>query len=358
MQKKMTVFIGRFSPFHLGHEEVLLRALQSSEVVLLLIGSAKQARNTKNPFTAQERAEMITSWYKEAVRNKNKNQVLGRLEIRGIEDSPYNDQEWITSVQTAVTEVAAYRGVYGPIYLTGAERDASTWYLNAFGTFFQHDFVKESKIGFDYSATQLRDDYFKGGNAWEYKTPTAIIYFLDKFRRTVEYQSLVDEYQFVQKYKAAWSSAPYAPTFVTVDAVVVQSGHVLMVRRAAQPGRGLWALPGGFVEQHETLRDAAIRELIEETSIELSLRQLQGSIVDKELFDHPGRSLRGRTITTGFLFKLVDTFDLPKVKPQKGEGLEIAWRPIAEILAKPELIYEDHKYIITTLLGRLKWIRN
>lgn len=351
MQKKMTVFIGRFSPFHLGHEEVLLRALQSSEVVLLLIGSAKQARNIKNPFTADERCEMIEHWYS----NYKRQTVLkiGKLVYRYIEDNPYNDQAWITSVQTSVQEVADRNFVEGPIYLTGAERDASTWYLKAFGTFFQHDFVKESKIGFDCSATQLRDDYFKGGNAWEYKTPASVIYFLDHFRKTQEYKSLVDEYDFVQKYKSSWSSAPYAPTFVTVDAIVVQSGHVLMVRRAAQPGRGLWALPGGFVEQNETLRDAAIRELVEETSIELSLRQLQGSIVDKELFDHPGRSLRGRTITTGFLFKLVDTFDLPKVKPQKGEGLEVAWRPIAEILAKPELIYEDHKYIITTLLGRL-----
>jgi len=352
MQKQLSVFIGRFSPFHLGHEEVLFRALQSSEVVLLLIGSANQARNTKNPFTGQERQAMVQDWYNTLARHKK----VGALVIKLIEDHPYNDQEWIAEVQNAVM------GVYRqfdtefskPIYLTGAERDASTWYLKAFGNFFKLDFVKETAVGFDYSATQLRDDYFSGGNKWEYKTPEAVINFLDKFKHTEIFKSLVDEYEFIKRYKASWKNAPYAPTFVTVDTCVIQSGHVLLVRRAAQPGRGLWALPGGFIEQDETLLDAAIRELIEETSIELSPRQLYGSVVDKELFDHPGRSLRGRTITTCFLLKLEDTFALPKVKPQKGEGMELKWMPIAEAKANTEMWYEDHGHIFKTMLGLVK----
>lgn len=351
MQKRLTVFIGRFSPFHLGHEEVLLRALQSSEVVLLLIGSSHQARNIKNPFTAQEREDMIRTWYDNAKRYH----ILGKLVFDQIEDHPYNDQEWIAEVQEAVLYAANATSLEnGPFYLTGAERDKSTWYLKAFGDFFKLDFVKESQVGFDYSATQLRDDYFKGGNAWEYKTPQEVISFLDSYRKTTYYQDMVAEYNFVAKYKAAWKSAPYAPTFVTVDACVIQSGHVLLVRRAAQPGRGLWALPGGFVEQDEKLLDAAIRELIEETSIELSVRQLYGSVVDKELFDDPRRSLRGRTITTCFLLKLVDVLGLPKVKPQKGEGLEIKWWPIAEAKADTAMWYEDHGHIFKTMLGRIK----
>ena len=351
MQKRLTVFIGRFSPFHLGHEEVLLRALKSSEVVLLLIGSANQARNIKNPFTYAERADMVAQWYTNITRTKK----VGALLVKPLEDHPYNDQEWISEVQRRVTEALVARNIQDyPVYLTGADRDKSTWYLKAFGSFFEQDFVKETQVGFDYSATQLRDNYFKGGHAWEYKTPGEVINFLDHFQKTQAFEDLRDEFEFVAKYKASWKDAPYAPTFVTVDACVIQSGHVLLVRRAAQPGKGLWALPGGFVEQHEKLLDAAIRELIEETSIELSVRQLYGSVVDKELFDDPSRSLRGRTITTCFLLKLLDTVGLPKVKPQKGEGLEIKWWPIADAKANTSMWYEDHGHIFQTMLGRIK----
>ena len=53
------VFIGRFQPFHVGHLQVLKQALAQSAQVIVLIGSARQARNTRNPFTVAERAQMI-----------------------------------------------------------------------------------------------------------------------------------------------------------------------------------------------------------------------------------------------------------------------------------------------------------
>lgn len=358
MQKQVTVFIGRFSPFHLGHEEVLKRALQSSEVVLFLIGSSRQARNIKNPFTFDERREIVESWYRTQKRittDYNKGPI-GRLEVLDLIDVPYNDQEWIAQVQTKVLTLRRELEIPStwPNILTGAERDTSTWYLKAFGSFFKQDFVKETQVGFDYSATQLRDNYFTGGNAWEYKTPAETIAFLEKWKQTPHFKAMCDEYAFVKKYKESWKGAPYATTFVTVDACVIQSGHVLVVRRAAQPGKGLLALPGGFLEQHEKLIDACVRELQEETSIELSPAQLYGSIRDKEIFDLPTRSTRGRTITTCFLFKLRDTFALPKIKPQKGEGLSVEWMPIAQAVANPEWWYEDHHAIFTTMLARVK----
>lgn len=349
---KISVFIGRFSPFHLGHEEVLLRALKSSEVVLLLVGSAGAAQNIKNPFTYGQRKEMIRNWY-ECRTDKDK---LGILDIRPIYDHPYNDQKWIEEVQAEVLSAMDFFNIdpkYVPV-LTGAERDASTWYLKAFGGFFRQDFIKETLIGFSYSATELRDDYFSGGMKWEYKAPEATLRFLDSYKKSTMYQNMVDEYAFVKRYKEAWKDAPYAPTFVTVDTCVVQSGHVLVVTRAAQPGKGLWALPGGFVEQKEKLVDAAIRELNEETSIGLSMAQLYGSIVDKEIFDHPDRSLRGRTITTCFLLKLNDTKELPKIKAQPGEVANIQWLPIAVAKANPSHWFEDHHAMMCTMVDRIR----
>src|SRR5271165_1988494 len=62
-KKDLTVFVGRFSPFHNGHAEVLKRALETSKTVLVLVGSSGSARTTKNPFTFEERKKMIQSFY-------------------------------------------------------------------------------------------------------------------------------------------------------------------------------------------------------------------------------------------------------------------------------------------------------
>ena len=53
------VFIGRFEPFHIGHQEVVQRALEIAERVIILVGSSNQPRTIKNPWTFGNRKEMI-----------------------------------------------------------------------------------------------------------------------------------------------------------------------------------------------------------------------------------------------------------------------------------------------------------
>ena len=53
------VFIGRFQPFHNGHLEVIRTALSKAKKVLVLVGSSNQPRTPKNPFTFEERRNMI-----------------------------------------------------------------------------------------------------------------------------------------------------------------------------------------------------------------------------------------------------------------------------------------------------------
>ena len=53
-----------------------------------------------------------------------------------------------------------------------------------------------------------------------------------------------------------------------VGVVTLSAGRLLLVRRATEPGLGLWSLPGGRVEFGETLAEACVRELFEETGIE------------------------------------------------------------------------------------------
>lgn len=354
---ELTVYIGRFSPFHNGHADVLSRALLSSKNVLVLIGSSYGPRTIKNPFLEHERASMILSWY-----NNNKTSSWGTLDIRYIADHPYNDSAWIAEVQEQVLACMRYLDITGVPTLTGANRDESTWYLKAFGDFFNLNFMAESQstVGFGLSATKVRELYFEHAlpkaEAVKY-VPLTTVMFLRNFEITDDFKSLEQEYASLLDYKEKWSVAPFAPTFVTVDTVVIQSGHVLVVGRKNSPGRGLWALPGGFIEAGERIVDSALRELNGETKIELAPAQLRGSIVCSEVFDEPNRSLRGRTITHAFLLQLQDTKNLPKVKPQKSECLWAEWKPLSEALSKEtrRMWFEDHQDILKTMYGRLKF---
>ncbi len=60
---------------------------------------------------------------------------------------------------------------------------------------------------------------------------------------------------------------------VGVGAVVVQDGRVLLIRRAKEPLRGRWTLPGGTVELGETLEQALVREVREETGLDIRPRE-------------------------------------------------------------------------------------
>lgn len=63
---------------------------------------------------------------------------------------------------------------------------------------------------------------------------------------------------------------------VAVGAIAVRDGCLLMVRRARDPGRGLWSLPGGRVERGELLEEAVAREVREETGVEVTVGTLAG----------------------------------------------------------------------------------
>ena len=89
----------------------------------------------------------------------------------------------------------------------------------------------------------------------------------------------------------------YENPALTVDAVWIRRGRVLLGRRAHPPFVGQWALPGGFVELRETVEQTVVRELAEETA----LRAHPVAIVG--VYSGPDRDPRKPTTTVAFLMR-------------------------------------------------------
>jgi ADP-ribose pyrophosphatase len=62
----------------------------------------------------------------------------------------------------------------------------------------------------------------------------------------------------------------FGPVAAVGALVIDQAGRLLLVRRSRDPGKGKWGLPGGFVDRNETIEDALIREVFEETKLRLT----------------------------------------------------------------------------------------
>jgi bifunctional NMN adenylyltransferase/nudix hydrolase len=268
-----------------------------------------------------------------------------QISIEENQDTIYNDQAWAVRVQAIV---AKNTQPGDKIAIIGHKKDESSFYLDMFPQW-GYENVEEIE---PLSAVNIRDLYFKRGanmNFIKNVVPESTFVYLDAFKDTAEYEQIIREREFVETYKKQYASLPYPPIFSTADAVVIQSGHVLMIRRRAEPGKGLWALPGGYVNANtdKTVEDAAIRELREETMIKVPAPVLRGSIVRSKVFDAIDRSPRGRIITHAFFIQLPDG-ELPKVKGSD-DAEKARWVPIAEV--KSEECFEDHYEIIQHFLG-------
>lgn len=343
----LALFVGRFQPLHAGHCTVIDAALKQAQHVCILVGSSFQPRNYRNPFLFEERYQMILGTYAE---------YRDRITVMPLEDCIYNDGTWVQNVQACVAD--CIEPVFGPganprITLIGHSKDHSSFYLKMFPQWDSINVPGYESEEFVLAATGIRDFYFLddeatvremiAGAGLDKMVPPFVKGFLKGFMGTAAYRDIREEYDFIQKYKSAWSAAPYAPTFVTVDAVVVQSGHILLVQRKARPGQGLWALPGGFLEQGERIQDGMLRELREETRIKVPAPVLRGSIRAEKVFDDPHRSARGRTITHGFLIHLQPDVKLPQVKGSDDAAVA-RWWPLSEV--NREMMFEDHFDIV------------
>jgi len=338
----LAVYVGRFQPFHGGHLALLRHALELAPQVVVVIGSAWQARTPKNPFSWQERAEMIRLALTADERE--------RVQFLPVRDH-YNEARWVDAVRQGVATLGGDGMQH--VALVGHHKDATSEYLRSFGGW---TVVSVERVpGAD--GTHLRDALFAGGAdaieptlaALTDQAPATTLAFLRAWVRLPFFAELQQEWCMLRHYQAEWASAPYPPVFVTVDAVVRCAGHVLLIQRGRAPGRGLYAVPGGFIEQRETAYQSCLRELKEETHLSLLEVTMRNSLVEAAVFDHPDRSLRGRTITHAHYFDLGER-ELPEVEADD-DAQAVEWVPISRLRAMEDRFHDDHFHMLDHFLG-------
>ena len=133
---------------------------------------------------------------------------------------------------------------------------------------------------------------------------------------------------------------PAVTTDIAVFAMRDGQLSILLIRRKGAPFAGDWALPGGFLDEDETLEACAARELREEAGLEAADLMLFGT------YSEPGRDPRGRTVSVAFLTRV----DAEKVEPRAGDdAAEVGWFACA---ALPVLAF-DHDRIISEAIAAL-----
>jgi len=132
--------------------------------------------------------------------------------------------------------------------------------------------------------------------------------------------------------------------FVTVDSVIFRThngeNEILFIQRKNDPFAGQWALPGGFVDEHEDLKDAAARELEEETGLKVANLQQLGA------FGKPHRDPRHHTVSVAYTGFSPDNAEAVGAD----DAAEAKWFSVKSL---PELAF-DHADIVNLALEKVR----
>jgi 8-oxo-dGTP diphosphatase len=118
------------------------------------------------------------------------------------------------------------------------------------------------------------------------------------------------------------------------DSILIENGKLLLIKRAYDPFAGQWALPGGRIDDGESAEDCLVREMKEETNLEVEPVRFTG------LYSDPNRDPRG-VIAAAYLVKRISG------DPKAGDdAAEVAWFELNNL---PPLC-ADHKKIVEDAL--------
>ena len=334
---KTAYVIGRFQPFHIGHQSLVNHAFSVADRVVICLGDTGGIRSFRDPWTPEERESMIRACYPEVPEWK--------LQFVTIYDYPYNDDEWAMYVRGAIR---TFTKESDENILVGMDKDHTSFYLHMFPEMKQELF--ESSIKLD--ATEIRRLIFSGNQKYrDFILPESYKRLRIAFKNRIfeEYEALVED-------EKLWHSKgidKYGPQPKTaVDACIETRSRVLLVVRGGKVGYGGYALPGGYLDPSERLLDGALRELAEETGIKIAKADVPRCHRQMFTFDHPQRSPLSRTITHVLNIKLPEEF-ADANKPVPGDDAQNAfWFDKSQLTHSRDKFFSDHWHIATTMSRR------
>ncbi len=126
---------------------------------------------------------------------------------------------------------------------------------------------------------------------------------------------------------------------VAADIVIIKDGRVLLIKRGHEPFKGMWALPGGRLEENESIEECAVREAKEEIGADVEIKKLVG------VYSKPDRDPR-KIVAIAFLC------DVEGDIKAGDDAVEARWFEIEEV--KKMRLASDHNKIIEDALRLIK----
>lgn len=348
---KIAFLIGRFQPFHNGHRHLIDYGLNQAERVVVLVGGTNQSRSMKNPWTFDERKEMIMKSYDDRT-EITQSIIKSNVSVEPLPDVKGNDDAWLGQIYDILSKYTdiSEPGSYGVI---GFKKDDSSYYLDLFPS--AEKLMLEEGFA-TLSATHLRNAYFQDAPVFPRDlVPEPVLQYLISHYQNPAFSYVLEEAKWKEAHDKMWAGSPFPPAFITCDAVCTQMGKVLLVTRGEMPGKGLLALPGGFVEAKKgDSFENVLHELWEEACVEdergrIPRGKLRGFYTGREKrFDDPDRSIRGVSLTTAFRFKFPNAKKFFKVAGGD-DAKDAKWYSTDWVKNNPQLLFEDHYQIMSEM---------
>lgn len=246
MTEKIGLYIGRFQPFHNGHFDAIKQMKAEGVTKIIIgIGSCQESQTARNPLSFEERKTMITL-------------VLPNVKIVAIPD--FNNLKlWSEYI---IKNLPKFDVLYS----------GNPWTKKAFSN--TGVTIKSLEKNIIISATIIRDK-IRNKEKIDHLVPTEVKKYLEEIELS------------------SWLSDIEKTIKIAADGIIEQNKKIVLIKRRFEPVG--YALPGGFIEYGETAENAMIREMKEETNLEVTSFKLHG------IYSDPVRDPRGHVISTVFI---------------------------------------------------------